>query len=165
MKPHEFKEMLLPGAIAIEEKYKIPHLFTIAQAALESGWGKYAIGKNLFGIKAGKNYPYKKQLVVTTEYHNTNDVQYPEIISINQLPNGRYKYVIKDWFRDYDTIEECLQGHANVLLLPRYKAAFEHTSDPYLFADEIEKGGYATAPGYANLIKPIIFMLKKMEVA
>lgn len=163
MKPQEFKTMLFPGALEIEKQYGIPALFTVAQAALESGWGNAAIGNNLFGIKAGAAYTGKKKLVTTTEYHNTNDVKYPEIISITQLPNGRFRYVVKDWFRDYDSIQDCLQGHANVLLLPRYKNAFLHKDDPNKFAEEIEKGGYATAPGYANLIKPIIAMLKKMS--
>jgi len=144
----------------IEEKYKIPYLFTIAQAALESGWGKSAIGENLFGIKAGKNWTGKKKLITTTEYLPNKNYKFPEIISIVPQQSGKFKYVVKDWFRDYDNLEDCLYDHAKVILLPRYKAAFQYT-DPYKFAVEIEKGGYATAPNYAKTINSVILTIKK----
>lgn len=158
----EFKDWLMPGATAIENKYGIPALFDIAQAALESGWGRSAIGNNIYGIKALGKWTGKKQLVTTTEYHDNQLFKYPEIISITPLPNGRFKYLVKDWFRDYDTIEQCLEDHARILLQPRYKNAFNFKDDPNLFAVEIEKGGYATAPGYAKTIQRIIKMLQSV---
>jgi flagellum-specific peptidoglycan hydrolase FlgJ len=39
------------GAIAAQKKYSILASLTIAQAILETGWGKSSIGNNIFGIK------------------------------------------------------------------------------------------------------------------
>ena len=47
MTPKEFVAWIYPAAERIGE---ISPLFVTAQAALESGWGKSAIGNNLFGI-------------------------------------------------------------------------------------------------------------------
>lgn len=158
--PEQFVANLLEPAKAIEAEYKVPYLFTIAQGALESGWGRSAIGNNLFGIKAGKSWTGKKQLVTTTEYHDNPNVVYPVVISV--VKNGdKYKFTVKDWFRDYDSIKDCLIDHAQFLLTnKRYAAAFE-TTDPYKFADAVAAAGYATAPDYAQQLHGIIDSVKK----
>ena len=61
-----------PVALESERKTGISHLFILAQAGLESAWGKSPIGNNFFGIKVPKslvsNTPKeKKQLLRTTE--------------------------------------------------------------------------------------------------
>lgn len=155
MTPKEFVDKLLLPAKAIEVQYKIPYVFTIAQAALESGWGRHSIGNNLFGIKADKNWTGLKKLVTTTEYHNNDNYKYPEIISITKQGNV-YLYRVKDWFRDYATLEECLIDHAKFLIEnKRYKKAFEFT-DPIDFAREVAKAGYATSPIYFETMKNMI---------
>jgi flagellar protein FlgJ len=158
--PEQFVDALKIPALTIEQKYKVPQLFTIAQAALESGWGKSAIGNNLFGIKAGKSWTGLKQLIKTTEYHDNPNVKYPEVISI--VPFGsKYKYTVRDYFRDYISIEECLLDHANFLIVnKRYSAAFNYT-DPKEFAKEVAKAGYATAPNYAEQLCSMIDSVKK----
>ena len=52
MTPAEFIAQILPGAQACQRATGIPASITIAQAALETGWGKDVMGNNLFGIKA-----------------------------------------------------------------------------------------------------------------
>jgi flagellar protein FlgJ len=161
MIPQDFVKQYYHFAKQAEEKTKVPALAIMAQAALESGWGKYNPGNMFFGIKA-KNWYGKKQLITTTEYHNNPNVKYPQIISITKQPNGSYKYKVKDWFRAYDTPEGSFTDHANLFIrLKRYKQAMTVTYDPYLFVQEIAKAGYATDPNYADKLTMIINMIKK----
>ena len=55
MKPQEFIALVGPAAQASAANTGVPASFTVAQAALESGWGTSSLakdGKNLFGVKA-----------------------------------------------------------------------------------------------------------------
>jgi len=148
-------------------KTGISHLFILAQAALETGWAKSVPGNMFFGVKAGKDTPAnKKQLLNTTEVLNAPNLGYnfPQVMSIYELPNGKYKYEVKDWFRKYDTPEECFTDHAQFFFRnKRYAKALEVKSDPYKFAEEVAKAGYATAPDYASSLKKIIKMLESYE--
>lgn len=52
MTPDEFIQWLAPAAQAQTRCYGLPASVLIAQGALESGWGKYIIGRyNIFGRK------------------------------------------------------------------------------------------------------------------
>lgn len=167
MTPKEFIKQYKPFALESEKKTGISHLFTLAQAALESGWGKNVPGNMFFGVKAGKDTPSeKKQLLTTTEILSSPNLKhlFPLVISVKMLPNGKYKYTVKDWFRKYDTPEECFTDHAQFFFKnKRYAKALLVKADPYKFADEVAKAGYATAPDYANSLKKIIKMLESYE--
>lgn len=167
MTPKEFIKQYKPFALETERKTGISHLFTLAQAALESGWGKNVPGNMFFGVKAGKDTPSeKKQLLTTTEILSSPNLKhlFPLVISVKMLPNGKYKYTIKDWFRKYETPEECFTDHAQFFFKnKRYAKALEVKADPYKFAQEVAKAGYATAPDYANSLKKIIKMLESYE--
>ena len=160
MTPKDFVKKYKPFALESEKKTGISHLFTLAQAALESGWGERGVGNNFFGIKAAKDTPAnKKQLFKTTEVLNAPNLGYkfPQVISIYQLPNGKYKYEVKDWFRKYDTPEECFTDHAEFFFRnKRYAKALLVRNDPYKFAEEVAKAGYATATNYAKILKDVI---------
>jgi mannosyl-glycoproteinendo-beta-N-acetylglucosami dase len=168
MTPKEFIKQYKPFAIETERKTGISHLFTLAQAALESGWGERGVGNNFFGIKVPKNLvsntpANKKQLFKTTEVLNAPNLGYkfPQVMSIYQLPSGKYKYEVKDWFRKYDSPEECFTDHAQFFFKnKRYAKALEVKADPYKFAEEVAKAGYATATNYADSLKKLI---KKIE--
>ena len=171
MTPKEFIKQYKPFAIETERKTGISHLFTLAQAALESGWGERGVGNNFFGIKVPKNLvsntpANKKQLFKTTEVLNAPNLGYkfPQVMSIYQLPSGKYKYEVKDWFRKYDSPEECFTDHAQFFFKnKRYAKALEVKADPYKFAEEVAKAGYATATNYADSLKKIIKMLESYE--
>ena len=167
MTPKEFIKQYKPYAIETDRKTGISHLFTLAQAALESGWGKRVFGNMFFGVKAGKDTPInKKQLLTTTEILNSPNLKhlFPQVLSVNMLTNGKYKYIVKDWFRKYDTPEECFTDHAQFFFRnKRYAKALKVKADPYKFAEEVAKAGYATAPDYANSLKKIIKMLESYE--
>lgn len=171
MTPKEFIKQYKPFALETERKTGISHLFTLAQAALESGWGERGVGNNFFGIKVPKNLvsntpANKKQLFKTTEVLNAPNLGYkfPQVMSIYQLPSGKYKYEVKDWFRKYDTPEECFTDHAQFFFKnKRYAKALLVKADPYKFAEEVAKAGYATATNYADSLKKIIKMLESYE--
>ena len=167
MTPKEFIKQYKPFALETERKTGISHLFILAQAALETGWAKSVPGNMFFGVKAGKDTPAnKKQLLTTTEILSGPSLKhlFPQVLSVNMLTNGKYKYIVKDWFRKYETPEECFTDHAQFFFKnKRYAKALEVKADPYKFAEEVAKAEYATAPDYANSLKKIIKMLESYE--
>ena len=161
--PKQFVDAYYKYAKLTEEKSGIDARFTLAQAALETGWGASAPGNMFFGIKAGKNTPPgKRQLIRTREVLDSPNVKFPEIISVKKLPSGGYEYIVRDWFRKYDTPEGSFTDHANFFLEnKRYAKALEFKSDPYRFAEEIAKAKYATDPGYASILKNVIRTIER----
>ena len=105
-----------PYALETERKTGISHLFILAQAGLETGWGKSVYGNMFFGVKATKNTPNeKKQLLRTTEVLTAPNEKskFPEVISITKRTDGKFKYEVKDWFMKYESPEESFTDHAN----------------------------------------------------
>ena len=162
MTPKEFIKQYKPFSLQTERKTGISHLFTLAQAALESGWGERGVGNNFFGIKVPKNLlsstpNEKKQLLCTTEVLSSANAVFPKIFSIKKRADGKYTYSVLDWFRKYDTPEECFTDHAQFFFKnKRYAKALLVKADPYKFAEEVAKAGYATAPNYAKILKDVI---------
>jgi len=165
MTKKEFIQTYKPFALESERKTGISHLFILAQAALESAWGERGVGNNFFGIKVPKKFVsstpnQKKQLLLTTEVLSSptpNPQQFPKIISISKRTDGKWLYRVQDWFRKYDTPEECFTDHAQFFFInKRYAKALEVKADPYKFAEEVAKAGYATAPNYATILKDVI---------
>ena len=119
MTPSEFKRTYYPAIERVCAGTGLNPLFVAAQAALETGWGKRAIGNNLFGITAGDKWTGKRRIVRTTEYFR-DDRQggnFVRVHSITPLLDGRYRYDVDRAFRDYDTVEECLHDHFKVYKL------------------------------------------------
>ena len=155
MTAKEFVNWVYPAAERIGE---ISPLFVTAQAALESGWGKSAIGNNLFGITKGSGWNGPVELVTTTEYFNRPDLSFkaPEkVLSIQDMGGGRYRYKVKRLFRQYESVEECLQDHLAILKKPGYADAWPYRHDPEEFVRRIQDAvgsRYATAPNYADMM-------------
>lgn len=140
--------LLRPALQAAQSSGIHPHLI-LAQAALESGWGKREIltaeGKpshNLFGIKATGDWQGKTTEITTTEY-------------INGTPQK-----IKAAFRVYDSYAESLSDYARLLKNnPRYQRVAQSSSAEQ-GAHALQAGGYATDPAYANKLINIIQQVK-----
>ena len=96
MTPEEFVKKYYPEAKKVEKETGFHYLITLAQGALESGWGKKALGNNFFGIKWSPGNKQDKQLITTTEYLSKPDAKFPEVIKVQKQPNGKYKYTVKD---------------------------------------------------------------------
>ncbi len=165
-KEADFFQKYYQFALQSEQTTRIPALFTLAQSALETGWGKKAPANNMFGVKADKNWKGKKVLVDTDEYFTTSDMPFPEIMSIEWVPAlGKYKYRVKDWFRAYDAPSDSFNDRAQFLLRKRYEKAFLYVGNPYKFAQEVALAGYATAPNYYAILSSIIAKLDSIKTA
>lgn len=166
MTPKQFIQQYYPYALETEKKTGISARFILAQAALESGWGSSAPGNMFFGVKANpKTTPEnKRQLIRTTEvFVNENQGhKFPVVISITKRKDGKYLYVVKDWFRKYENPEECFTDHSQFFFKnARYVKALEVKNDPYKFATEVAKAGYATAPNYEKVLHDMIKAIDK----
>jgi len=116
----------------------------IAQAALETGWGKHGIkredGKNannLFGIKAS-GWTGARTNSKTHEYRN-----------------GERQSEHAD-FRAYSSVAESFADYVRMLKQnPRYQTALKSGHNVHGFAHALQKAGYATDPSYAEKINAI----------
>lgn len=165
MTPELFVKTYYPHAKVTEEKSGISAIVILAQAALESGWGKAAPGFMFFGVKDTDGINGNEQLLTTTEYSSRMNLKFPKVLSVKPvMRNGKklFKYTVQDYFRKYESPEECFTDHANFLFRnPRYKNALLVKHDPDRFAEEIAKAGYATDPNYANTLKAMIKSIKR----
>lgn len=146
---HPFISRLLrPAQAAAQQSGLHPHLI-LAQAALESGWGKREIpaadgspSHNLFGIKATGGWRGKTTEITTTEYING------------------VKQKVKAAFRVYDSYEHALSDYAKLLTKnPRYRGVVQSDSAEQ-GAKALQAGGYATDPAYAKKLITIIQKVK-----
>lgn len=134
MPPAAFINLLLPAAQACQRATGIPTSFTLAQAALESGWGARAPGNNLFGVKADRSWKGK-----------TVDVPTHEVVKGKRI-------FITDKFRAYTDWAECMADRARFFKVnPRYAACFKETTGEG-WARAAAKAGYATDPHYAETL-------------
>ncbi|MNF68374.1 Peptidoglycan hydrolase FlgJ [compost metagenome] len=117
----------------------------MAQAALETGWGKSIIRQqdgssshNLFGIKSHNSWDGESARVLTTEYKGGKAVK--EAAS----------------FRAYDSYAHSFEDFVSFLQSNgRYEKALDATQNPEQFARELQKAGYATDPQYARKVSQI----------
>ncbi len=136
--------MMVP-AMKVARASGIPHQLIIAQAALESGWGRREImtneGKpshNLFGVKATSDWDGETTEITTTEYENGQPQK------------------IKDKFKVYSSYAEALADYASLIQSnPRYKNVVKSAS-PEKAAVALQSAGYATDPAYAKKLINIV---------
>lgn len=141
MTPKDFIAAIGPAAHAVMvANPQILASITIAQAAIESGWGQHAPGFNLFGIKADSEWNGSYTTQPTHEY-----------------VNGRY-VAIEARFRAYPGYQASLEDHAAFLLQnPRYAPALAAASKgAQAYAQQLQACGYSTNPQYAHLLMEIV---------
>jgi flagellum-specific peptidoglycan hydrolase FlgJ len=156
--PKEFVAVYGPAARASERVSGVPALVTLAQAAIESNWGESAPNYNFFGIKASASDPPEaRQLLRTKEVLSSPNVKFPEVISVTARADGKFDYVVKDWFRTFPDAQSAFDGHGQFLRNnKRYERAFTRTNDPYAFAAEVAAAEYATDPNYDELLPNVM---------
>lgn len=141
----DFIDTIKPYAVSAAKAIGTHPGILIAQAALETGWGQF-FGKNeqgksslnLFGIKADSRW-------------NGESVATPTLEFKQGIPEK-----ITQSFRAYDSLEQSFKDYVDFILNnPRYKNALNESSDPESYIQQIQSGGYATDPGYADKIKSI----------
>ncbi len=141
----QFVSRMLPAAQRASQASGVPAQLIMAQAALESGWGKREIraedGKtsfNVFGIKADKSWKGPVVQATTTEYVN----------GTAQKVQAR--------FRAYGSYEESFADYARFLTSnPRYANVLA-TPNPAEAAHGLQRAGYATDPNYGGKLVRIM---------
>lgn len=151
MTSKEFVTKFYPFALEAEKETSIPAIAIMAQAALESGWGKKAIGNNVFGIKF-RTGDWKSQTVLTTEYSSSpNEFKGKNVKSkVYMKESKKFRYKVWQYFADYETPEDAFLAHSRLLLSDRYKHSLRWTYSPKRYLISIWRAGYATDINYGR---------------
>ena len=140
-----FVDRVWPQALEASQATGIPPHFMVAQAALETGWGRseprFPDGRNsfnLFGIKAGSGWTGPVVQATTSEV--VGGVVQKRVAS----------------FRAYGSYAEAFRDYAHLLLSnPRY-AGVVGSQDAESFSRGLQQAGYASDPMYAAKLARII---------
>lgn len=111
------------------------HSPIIAQAILESGWGKSKLAAtyhNYFGLKCGTKWTGKSVNMTTQEEYEPGTIT-----------------TIKDNFRVYGSMEEGVKGYFEFIQLSRYQN-LRGITDPEKYLETIKSDGYATSSDYVQ---------------
>ncbi|MCF1486062.1 flagellar assembly peptidoglycan hydrolase FlgJ [Mitsuaria sp. RG] len=148
-----FVATMLPMAEQAAKRIGIDPRYLVAQAALETGWGKSVMrnpdgssSHNLFGIKATGSWQGGEARAITSEFRNGQFVKETAA------------------FRSYDSYQDSF--HDLVSLLQnnsRYQDAVRAADKPEQFVRELQKAGYATDPNYASKISQIAKQMKSQQ--
>ena len=141
----QFVTRMLPAAQRASQASGVPAQLIMAQAALESGWGRREIrtedgspSYNVFGIKADKSWKGPVAETTTTEYVN----------GVAQKTRAS--------FRAYGSYDEAFTDYAKFLVTnPRYTNVLS-TQDPAAAAHGLQRAGYATDPEYGGKLVRIM---------
>lgn len=135
---NEFLEKIKVGAISGQKKYGVLASLTMAQAALETGWGKASVGNNVFGIKADAGWTGPTVSAQTGECYDGKNV------------------TVTARFRAYASVDASVEDHAKFLSEnSRYRNIIGCT-DYKKACENIQADGYATDPQYAAKLISII---------
>ena len=117
------------------------HSPIIAQAILESGWGKSSLASkyhNYFGLKCGGAWKGKSVNMATKEEYK-----------VGTLTN------IRDNFRVFDSMEAGVKGYFDFINTSRY-ANLKGVKSPEEYVRRIKADGYATSSKYVDNIMRVI---------
>ena len=129
---------IIAAACEAQRKWKIPASISLAQWALESGWGRHMPpgSNNPFGMKARPGDPF-----VT--------------VRTREQDRDGHDYFIEAAFRKFRSIAEAFDAHGELLNKPVYAKAREALPDPDKFADALT-GVYASDRGYGKALKAVM---------
>jgi len=144
--PQDFVNSLTSAAKYVEKEIGIPYKVVIAQAALETGWGKKIIVNdsgnssfNLFNIKADARWQGEKV--------DKNTLEFEQGTMVHK----------KEPFRLYQSFTESVNDYVNFLSSnDRYEKALNNPGNVEHFLQGIQEAGYATDPQYANKILSVL---------
>lgn len=143
--PKAFVDSVWQAAERAAKRLGVATKALVAQAALETGWGRYVIRRgdgessnNLFGIKS-HGWSGESVKVSTLEYRDG--------IAAKELAS----------FRAYDSLEDSFDDYARFIESnPRYRKVLEAAADAEGYLRELQNAGYATDPAYAEKISRIM---------
>jgi flagellar protein FlgJ len=141
----DFLRQLRPHAERAARELGVDPNALLAQAALETGWGRSVpcnaqggCSFNLFGIKAGSQWSGATVNVPTLEFEAG--------IPVRKVERFRAYDSLADSFRDYAALIRDSSRYAN---------ARGAGDDVEAFATALQQGGYATDPHYAQKIAAV----------
>lgn len=122
-----------------QRDYRVPASVSIAQAILESGWGRSTLTRDDHNYFGKKCFGGPGPVGVGCRDYATHEC------------SGRDCWPTRDDFRAYRNPTDSYVDHGRQLTeLSRYAEAMKHTSDPDRFAREVHKAGYATGSTYSD---------------
>ncbi|GAB6067174.1 flagellar assembly peptidoglycan hydrolase FlgJ [Methylothermus subterraneus] len=140
----DFVRSLWPEAQAAAAAIGLDPKLLLAQAALETGWGKRIIhhpdgrsSYNLFNIKADPSWP--------GEAIQVNTLEYQEGVAVKK----------RAAFRAYENYRQSFADYLKLIQSPRYTEALKHAVDPDRYLNALAQAGYATDPNYAAKVLAI----------
>jgi len=127
-----FTASLAPALQQAAEQLGVSPRILLAQAALETGWGRSVVGNNVFGVKAGSSWSGAVVKAATHEVQNGGTV------------------TRTDSFRSYASLPQAVQDFASLIANNgRYRQALGAGDDAAAYASALAAGGYATDSAYA----------------
>ncbi|WP_267201250.1 glycoside hydrolase family 73 protein [Limosilactobacillus kribbianus] len=145
----KFIKQIAPAAQREQKKYHIPASITIAQAGIESNWGRSKLAykyNNLFGIKA--NSKHNRVRMYTTENINGKNKQ------------------VKQYFQVYNSWAASIKAHTLLIVNgtadnhKRFRSV-QKAKNYREAAYALQKNGYATDPDYAS---KLIYAIQKFNL-
>lgn len=133
-----FIEKIKDGAIETQKKYGVLASLTIAQAILETGWGKYSVGNNVFGIKASPSWTGGTVTCATGEVYDGQAV------------------ATSGTFRAYASIADSIADHAKLFVNNNCYHNILGCTDYKQACRNVQADGYATDLQYADKLISII---------
>ena len=163
--PDAFIEMLKPDALRLERETGLPAAVTIAQAALETGWGRtpfvHRVEAQEALIRRERGRGEYAPLPDGTPSYNLFGIKrhrsgMPFVVCWDhEVVEGRMA-LVPDRFRRYASYAESMADRNRFLREnPRYARVLE-TKDPFEFAMRLQEAGYAEDPGYARKLHAIM---------
>ncbi|RDE22393.1 flagellar assembly peptidoglycan hydrolase FlgJ [Motiliproteus coralliicola] len=144
--PQEFVQAMMPIAKQVSADSAVEAEVLVAQAALETGWGKHLPRRadggnsyNLFGIKADQRWQGDRVASNTLEFRD----------GIAQQERAS--------FRAYDSYRHSMQDYlAFISESPRYQQALGRAGDSHNYIEQLQLAGYATDPAYSSKVQGIL---------
>ena len=144
--PGDFVKLVLPAINSAAQALGVSPLGVLAQAALETGWGKRMARNpdgspslNLFGIKADDGWDGARVAADSVEY------------------SGGVATPRRAAFRAYGSVAESVGDFAQLLQnSPRYREVVANGANAQAYVEQIGKSGYATDPQYGNKLNNLL---------
>jgi flagellum-specific peptidoglycan hydrolase FlgJ len=165
----DFGRMYYAKAVQVTEGTGLFPDTLIAQGGLESDWGRSRHAQpdvnNLFGIKADTSWKGKVISSTTTEYVKGKKIK---VVGTGKFYKNRQEAInaganVASLFRVYSDSAEGMRDWVNFLKEnPRYTTAgvfmAKNTKEQF---EALKRGGYATAPNYANELSDVLATFKR----
>ena len=138
-------QLFLRDSITVEKVTGFNHQILLTQIALETGWGRYIKGNNLFGIK-------------DTDFY----IESVNMVTHEETDNGVIKIV--DSFEDYDSYLESMLHYTHFIENREYyRDCIEFKEEPKNYFCCLAETPYATDKEYGDKLLRVLESVIKFE--